>query len=94
MCVLGFEAGGIGLNGCWCAQMAIYRCLLDIAAGMDYLHSLGVLHGELLTAILLQIALSHATLPALWATCEPPCLADTFMHAIGMVCDAPYLLAR
>ena len=25
--------------------MAIYRCLLDIAAGMDYLHSLGVLHG-------------------------------------------------
>ena len=27
-------------------QVAIYRCLLDIAAGMDYLHSLGVLHGE------------------------------------------------
>ena len=26
--------------------MAIYRCLLDIAAGMDYLHSIGVLHGE------------------------------------------------
>ena len=27
-------------------QVAIYRCLLDIAAGMDYLHSIGVLHGE------------------------------------------------
>jgi hypothetical protein len=27
-------------------QVAIYRCLLDIAAGMDYLHSLGVLHGK------------------------------------------------
>lgn len=53
MCVLCFEAGGIGLNWCWCAQMAIYRCLLDIAAGMDYLHSLGVLHGEPFTAILL-----------------------------------------
>ena len=28
-----------------CTQLAVYRCLLDIAAGMDYLHSLGVLHG-------------------------------------------------
>ena len=28
-------------------QIAIYRCLLDITAGMDYLHSLGVLHGDL-----------------------------------------------
>jgi hypothetical protein len=27
------------------SQVAIYRCLLDIAGGMDYLHSLGVLHG-------------------------------------------------
>ena len=26
-------------------QDAICRCLIDIAAGMDYLHSLGVLHG-------------------------------------------------
>ncbi|BDA46412.1 probable mitogen-activated protein kinase kinase kinase 11 [Coccomyxa sp. Obi] len=26
---------------------AVCRCLIDIAAGMDYLHSLGVLHGDL-----------------------------------------------
>ena len=25
--------------------MSIYRCLMDIAAGMDYLHSMGILHG-------------------------------------------------
>ena len=34
------------------AQVAIYRCLLDIAAGMDYLHSLGVLHGESYSLVL------------------------------------------
>ena len=27
-------------------QATIYLCLMDIASGMDYLHSLGVLHGE------------------------------------------------
>ncbi len=27
--------------------MSIYLCLLDIAAGMDYLHSLGILHSDL-----------------------------------------------
>ena len=26
-------------------QDTVCRCLIDIAAGMDYLHSLGVLHG-------------------------------------------------
>ena len=25
----------------------LYRCLIDIAAGMDYLHSLGVINGDL-----------------------------------------------
>ena len=25
----------------------MYRCLIDIAAGMDYLHSLGVINGDL-----------------------------------------------
>ena len=28
-------------------QAIIYLCLMDIASGMDYLHSLGVLHGML-----------------------------------------------
>lgn len=27
-------------------QATIYLCLMDIASGMDYLHSLGVLHGD------------------------------------------------
>ncbi|KAK9794907.1 hypothetical protein WJX73_003974 [Symbiochloris irregularis] len=30
--------------------VCIYRCLIDIAAGMDYLHSVGVLHGDLKAA--------------------------------------------
>ncbi|KAK9828952.1 hypothetical protein WJX72_003004 [[Myrmecia] bisecta] len=29
---------------------SIYRCLLDIAGGMDYLHSVSILHGDLKTA--------------------------------------------
>ena len=32
---------------CGCAQESMYRCLIDIAAGMDYLHSLGVINGDL-----------------------------------------------
>lgn len=33
---------------CGCLpQRSLYRCLTDIAAGMDYLHSLGVINGDL-----------------------------------------------
>ena len=30
-----------------CKQVNIYKSLQDIAAGMDYLHTVGVLHGDL-----------------------------------------------
>ncbi len=29
------------------AQVGVLRCLIDVAAGMEYLHSLGVIHGDL-----------------------------------------------
>ena len=39
------------------AQATIYLCLMDIASGMDYLHSLGVLHGDVKGAnVLLRTA--------------------------------------
>jgi hypothetical protein len=30
-----------------CAQVAILLCLMDVAAGMSYLHSVGLLHSDL-----------------------------------------------
>lgn len=31
-------------------QVGIYKALLDTASGLDYLHSIGVVHGDLKTA--------------------------------------------
>ena len=33
-----------------CSQVGIYKALLDTASGLDYLHSIGVVHGDLKTA--------------------------------------------
>ena len=33
-----------------CLQIGIYKALLDIASGLDYLHAMGVVHGDLKTA--------------------------------------------
>ena len=40
----------LGLSAAKCLQVAVYRCLIDIAAGMDYLHSIGIMHGDLKAA--------------------------------------------
>ena len=40
-------------------QDTVCRCLIDIAAGMDYLHSLGVLHGAQYSPDLHLMAGSH-----------------------------------
>lgn len=55
--------------------MCIYRCLIDIAAGMDYLHSVGVLHGDLKAANVL--CKSTATDPRGF-TCKVGALAMLF----------------
>jgi serine/threonine protein kinase len=31
-------------------QVGIYKALLDTASGLDYLHSIGIVHGDLKTA--------------------------------------------
>jgi serine/threonine protein kinase len=33
-----------------CSQVGIFKALLDTASGLDYLHSIGVVHGDLKTA--------------------------------------------
>jgi hypothetical protein len=53
-----------------CVQDAVCRCLIDIAAGMDYLHSLGVLHGEDLFLIPFRATMLFAGL-SLYNQCDP-----------------------
>jgi serine/threonine protein kinase len=35
----------------WCVllQISVYKALLDTASGLDYLHSIGIAHGDLKT---------------------------------------------
>ena len=34
---------------CW-LQLIVLKCLMDVASGMTYLHSMGILHGDLKSA--------------------------------------------
>eukprot|EP00884_Botryococcus_braunii_P009548 jgi/Botrbrau1/18595/Bobra.0367s0037.1 len=47
--------------------LAMYRCLLDIATGMDYLHAAGIIHGDLKTA---NIMLKSTTSDSRGFTCK------------------------
>jgi hypothetical protein len=31
----------------WCVQVSMLLCLIDVSAGMSYLHSIGLLHSDL-----------------------------------------------
>ena len=46
-------------------QVPIYRCLLDIANGMVYLHSMGVVHGMPLSSVQDSMEPSQPRPPAL-----------------------------
>lgn len=48
-------------------QVGIYKALLDTASGLDYLHSIGVVHGDLKTA---NVLLKGSTRDARGVTCK------------------------
>jgi serine/threonine protein kinase len=48
-------------------QVGIYKALLDTASGLDYLHSIGVVHGDLKTA---NVLLKGSTRDARGMTCK------------------------
>jgi len=61
----------------WCPlQESIYRCLIDIAAGMDYLHSLGVINGDLKPA---NVLLKSTNADARGYTCKVRLLQSNAM---------------
>jgi serine/threonine protein kinase len=78
-----------------CAQEAMYRCLIDMAAGMDYLHSLGVINGDLKPAnVLLKstnadargfVCKARTALACMSASCEE-------RTARSATCGGPALL--
>ncbi|KAK9842451.1 hypothetical protein WJX81_000763 [Elliptochloris bilobata] len=49
---------------------AIYLCLLDIAAGMDYLHSLGILHSDLKAANVLLMTVTPSAFDPRGCVCK------------------------
>ena len=68
-----------------CCQVAVYRCLIDIAAGMDYLHSIGIMHGDLKAANVL--CKSTATDPRGF-TCKVRCCMACMVFMSGRMCAA------
>jgi serine/threonine protein kinase len=48
-------------------QVGIYKALLDTASGLDHLHSIGVVHGDLKTA---NVLLKGSTRDARGVTCK------------------------
>ena len=71
-------------------QNAIYRTLLDIAAGMDYLHSSNVLHGDLKVGLpdlfcptsLVSSCLQHHEDCSVTESAD----SETYSHQLGMLC--------
>lgn len=51
-------------------QESMYRCLIDMAAGMDYLHSLGVINGDLKPA---NVLLKSTNADSRGFTCKVRC---------------------
>ena len=48
LCCATCHRGVRSIHSCWgCVQAKVYRCLLDIASGLAFLHQKGILHGDL-----------------------------------------------
>lgn len=58
-------------------QATIYLCLMDIASGMDYLHSLGVLHGDVKGANVLLKTTAPTPYDARGFVCKVPTPLET-----------------
>ena len=65
----------------------MYRCLIDIAAGMDYLHSLGVINGDLKPA---NVLLKSTHEDARGFTCKVH--PSILKHHPSVVLHRPFLL--
>jgi serine/threonine protein kinase len=65
----------------------MYRCLIDIAAGMDYLHSLGVINGDLKPA---NVLLKSTHEDARGFTCKVR--PSILKHPPSVVFYRPFLL--
>ena len=79
--VLWWHALNPGDHAMW--QESMYRCLIDMAAGMDYLHSLGVINGDLKPA---NVLLKSTNADSRGFTCKV-CARSNM--ASSLVCKTP-----